>query len=195
MKFAIQKNGRLTQPSIDFLSGYGYNIGQRDHPRHDFINSGSDTFVFLKYADILPAVTNKIVDFGIIGFDTVEDSDKLVVKYEHLGIAWCKVVLAVKRNSQYHKVEDLNGKIIASKFPLITKKYLDRAGIKASVYLVNGSCEVFSHLNYADGIIDIVETGTSLASYNMKPIDKILDIDAILIYTDSGITPNFFKPI
>jgi len=181
MIFAIQKDGRLTESSINFLKSNGIDFGVKDHPRHDHIHKGENTFVFLKYNDIVPAVLNNIVDFGIVGSDTIDEMEDSRLKCFHLELAKCKIVLAVNNKSGYNKTSDLNGKTIVSKFPNISKKYLNDNKVTANIHQVHGSCEVFTHIHFADAIIDIIETGTSLVSYDMKIIDQISEVEAVLV--------------
>ncbi len=187
MIIAIQKEGRLMQPSIDFIEkNESSNKIKKDDPRLDYAHYGKDLITFLKYSDILPAVVNGIVDCGIIGSDVLIESSAEWdgLKSTNLRFAKCKLTLAVKDNSQIKSVRGLQGKQIATKFPLITKLFLDKNSVVSKIYKVQGSCEVFSYLEFADAIVDIVETGESLRAYHMKPIEYIMDIEATLIYKD-----------
>ncbi len=186
---AIQKDGRLTQPSLDFIAKNEVdNNLSKENSRLDYIHYGKNTIIFLKYGDILPAVVNDIVDCGIIGSDILIESSAEWdgLKSSSLHFAKCRLALAVKDNSQIKNICDLQNKQIATKFPLTTKLYLDKNNVISKIYKVQGSCEVFSYLNFTDAIVDIVETGKSLKAYNMKVLEYLMNIEAILIYKDEN---------
>jgi ATP phosphoribosyltransferase len=166
VKFAIPKKGRLYEEVVKMLSGAG--IEFRREPRLDVAPCIGlpITLVFLPAADIAKYVGEGNVDIGITGMDVVQESMVIVDTIMELGFGKCKLCVQAPVDSKIVDVEELAGKRIVTSFPDLTKQYfatLDaKKGVTTSVKFVSGSVEAACGLGLADGIVDLVETGTTM---------------------------------
>jgi ATP phosphoribosyltransferase len=165
-KFAIPKKGRLHDKVIEMLTGSG--IKFRREPRLDVaLCIGLPiTLVFLPASDIAKYVGEGNVDIGITGLDVVKESMVTVDHVMDLGFGKCKLCVQAPVDSKITNVEDLAGKRIVTSFPDLTREFfapLDKKkGVTTSVKFVSGSVEAACGLGLADGIVDLVETGTTM---------------------------------
>lgn len=183
-KFAIPKKGRLHDKVVEMLSGAG--IEFRREPRLDVaLCVGMPiTLVFLPASDIAAYVGEGNVDIGITGFDVVKESMVTVDHIMELGFGKCKLCVQAPVDSKITNVEELAGKRIVTSFPALTKEFfalLDKKlGVTTSVKFVSGSVEAACGLGLADGIVDLVETGTT-----MKVSSRSLCIPLTICLPDS----------
>jgi ATP phosphoribosyltransferase len=165
-KFAIPKKGRLHDKVVEMLTGAG--IEFRREPRLDVaLCVGLPiTLVFLPASDIAKYVGEGNVDLGITGLDVVKESMVTVDQVMDLGFGKCKLCVQAPVDSKITNVEDLAGKRIVTSFPELAKEFfapLDKKkGVTTSVKFVSGSVEAACGLGLADGIVDLVETGTTM---------------------------------
>jgi ATP phosphoribosyltransferase len=183
-KFAIPKKGRLHDKVVEMLSGSG--IEFRREPRLDVaLCIGLPiTLVFLPASDIAKYVGEGNVDIGITGLDVVKESMVTVDHVMDLGFGKCKLCVQAPVDSKITNVEDLAGKRIVTSFPDLTREFfapLDKKkGVTTSVKFVSGSVEAACGLGLADGIVDLVETGTTMKVSSLCiPITTYLPVSVI----------------
>lgn len=165
-RFAIPKKGRLCEKVTDMLTGAG--IAFRREPRLDvaLCVDFPITLVFLPASDIAKYVGEGNVDIGITGMDVVEESNVDVEHVLDLGFGKCKLCVQAPVADKIENVASLAGKRIVTSFPYLAKKFFDpldaKLGVTTSVNFVSGSVEAACGLGLADGIVDLVETGTTM---------------------------------
>jgi ATP phosphoribosyltransferase len=165
-RFAIPKKGRLHDKVIDMLRGAG--IQFRREPRLDvaLCIDLPITVVFLPASDIAKYVGEGNVDIGITGLDVIEESDVMVEHVMDLGFGKCKLCVQGPVADKIDNVGYLAGKRIVTSFPHLTKKYFDpldaKMGVTTKINFVSGSVEAACGLDLADGVVDLVETGTTM---------------------------------
>ncbi|KKQ93309.1 MAG: ATP phosphoribosyltransferase [Candidatus Woesebacteria bacterium GW2011_GWB1_39_10b] len=188
MIVAVQKNGKLSEDSLEFLKKHGFNIKRANNSRKHHIISKEDIIILVRYGDIVNLVKYGVVDCGIVGTDFLIESlrsGSSPLKYKELDFGYCRISLIVSKNSSFKKIKDFEEKTVVTELPRITKKFFNNKGVNVKVVKVKGSTEVFSFLGFADAIVDIVSTGSSIRTYNLKEFQKILDIQALLVYKSS----------
>jgi ATP phosphoribosyltransferase len=177
-KFAIPKKGRLHDKVVEMLSGAG--IEFRRAPRLDVaLCVGLPiTLVFLPAADIAKYVGEGNVDIGITGMDVVQESMVEVEQVMELGFGKCRLCVQAPVESKIKNVEDLAGKRIVTSFPDLTRQFFEpldkKLGVTTSVKFVSGSVEAACGLGLADGIVDLVETGTTMEVRSLFPLLSFL---------------------
>lgn len=143
------------------------------------------TLVFLPASDIAKYVGEGNVDIGITGIDVVEESDVAVKHVMNLGFGKCKLCVQAPVSAKIENVEDLAGKRIVTSFPHLTKKFFDpldaKKGVTTKINFVSGSVEAACGLDLADGVVDLVETGTTMKAAGLEIVADILDTQAVLI--------------
>ncbi|WP_339696252.1 ATP phosphoribosyltransferase [uncultured Marixanthomonas sp.] len=180
LKIAVQKSGRLNQESLKILKDCGISIDNgRDQLKAPAKNFPLEIY-YLRNGDIPQYLKDGVVDCAIIGENLlVENGNEITVK-EKLGFSKCRVSLAVSKFFEYDSIKDFEGKRIATSYPNTTQKYLTEKGITADLHIINGSVEIAPNIGLADGICDIVSSGSTLFKNNLKEVEVIFESEAVL---------------
>jgi|TARA_R100000479_G_scaffold70100_3_gene33819 ATP phosphoribosyltransferase len=180
LKIAVQKLGRLNQESLKILKDCGISIDNgRDQLKAPAKNFPLEIY-YLRNGDIPQYLKDGVVDCAIIGENLlVENGNDITVK-EKLGFSKCRVSLAVSKFFEYDSIKDFEGKRIATSYPNTTRKYLAEKGITADLHIINGSVEIAPNIGLADGICDIVSSGSTLFKNNLKEVEVIFKSEAVL---------------
>ena len=180
LKIAVQKSGRLNQESLKILKDCGISIDNgRDQLKAPAKNFPLEIY-YLRNGDIPQYLKDGVVDCAIIGENLlVENGNDITVK-EKLGFSKCRVSLAVSKFFEYDSIKDFEGKRIATSYPNTTRKYLAEKGITADLHIINGSVEIAPNIGLADGICDIVSSGSTLFKNNLKEVEVIFKSEAVL---------------
>ncbi|MHB1177053.1 MAG: ATP phosphoribosyltransferase [Daejeonella sp.] len=181
LKIAIQKSGRLNEKSVELLKNCGLSF---ENYKSSLISSVSNfplEILFLRDDDIPEYVQDGIADLGIVGENVISETEVNVSFLQKLGFGKCTLKLAVQNNSTIETISDLNGKAIATSYPVILKKFLDKNNITSDIRTISGSVEISPGLGLSDAIFDIVSTGGTLKSNGLKPFADVLSSEAVLI--------------
>ena len=181
LKIAIQKSGRLNEKSVELLKNCGLSF---ENYKSSLISSVANfplEILFLRDDDIPEYVQDGIADLGIVGENVISETEVDVAHLQKLGFGKCTLKLAVQNNSNIETIQDLEGKAIATSYPVILQKFLDKENIKADVRTISGSVEIAPGLGLSDAIFDIVSTGGTLKSNGLKPFAEVLSSEAVLI--------------
>jgi len=184
-RFAIPKKGRLYEKVVEMLKGAGVEF--RREPRLDvaLCKDLPITLVFLPAADIAKYVGEGNVDIGITGMDVIKESFVEVDHVLDLGFGKCKLCVQAPAANKITDVSMLAGGRIVTSFPDLTrdffKKYDEEKGVKTQVKFVSGSVEAACGLGLADGVVDLVETGTTMRAAGLEVVADVLETEATLI--------------
>jgi ATP phosphoribosyltransferase len=181
LKIAIQKSGRLNEKSVELLKNCGLSF---ENYKSSLISSVSNfplEILFLRDDDIPEYVQDGIADIGIVGENVIAETKVEVAYLQRLGFGKCKLKLAVPVNSTLSNIQDLNGKAVATSYPVILEKFFNDNNIKADIKMISGSVEIAPGLGLSDAIFDIVSTGGTLKSNGLKPFADVMSSEAILI--------------
>jgi ATP phosphoribosyltransferase len=181
LKIAIQKSGRLNNASLSLLRSIGIDIESYDRQLNAVCKSTGLEVMMLRDDDISEFVERGIVDLGIVGEDLIRESKSDVEIIRKLGFGKCQLALAVKENSGIKSIDDLNNTIVATSFPSLTKEFLDKENIEAKVVEIQGSVELAPNIGMADSIIDLVSTGFTLKTNQLKILKYIDNFESVLI--------------
>ena len=181
LKIAIQKKGRLNEPSKKFLASLGLRFFDDDKKLSIICKNKAVDIIKIRDNDIPKYVSQSIVDFGIVGLDVLKESGQRVKVVQKLDFCGCKLVIAVPSGSAIKSTKDLEGERIATSYPNILKAFLRRKGISSEVVVVEGSVELAPYLKAADAVCDITQTGSTLKQFNLVPIKTILKSQAVFI--------------
>jgi ATP phosphoribosyltransferase len=181
LKIAIQKSGRLNEKSVELLKNCGLNF---DNYKSTLISPVSNfplEILFLRDDDIPEYVQDGIADIGLVGENVIAETGVEVSYLQRLGFGKCTLKIAVPNQSDIKTIADLNGKSIATSYPLILQNFLQKEGIISDIKIISGSVEISPGLGLADAIFDIVSTGGTLRSNGLKPFADVMSSEAILI--------------
>jgi len=137
--------------------------------------------LYLRDDDIPQTVADGVADIGIVGENEFVERgfDADVVK--RLGFSKCRISLAIPKAVDYQGVEWFNGKKIATSYPGILRRFMHEKGIEMDIHVIQGSVEVAPGIGLADGIFDIVSSGSTLVSNNLKEVEVVMQSEALLI--------------
>ncbi len=181
LNLAIQKNGRLTDKSLQLLRTCGLDIeNYKDRLIVSARNFKLD-LLFLRDDDIPEYVQDGVADIGIVGEDVVIEKDADVELIKKLAFGKCKLMLAGPEDASIPELDQLDGKRIATSYPKILSNFLRMNKIDAKVIQISGSVEIAPSLGISDYICDIVSTGNTLKLNKLKKFTTVFDSEAILI--------------
>jgi ATP phosphoribosyltransferase len=180
IKIAVQKSGRLYEDSLRLLKECGIAIANGANKlKAEAANFPIEVY-FLRDDDIPQYVEDGVADIGIAGENVVYEKKKQVTVLEKLGFGKCRLSLAVDKNEHFSK-EWLNGKRIATSYPVLLQQYLDKEEITAEIHEISGSVEIAPGIGLADAICDLVSSGSTLLTNGLKEAETILSSQAVLI--------------
>lgn len=189
LKIAIQKSGRLYDGSMSLLRECGIEIGNGSslkpgqpggQLRVSCGNFPAEIY-FLRDDDIPEYVQDAVADIGIVGKNVIEEKGKQVSQVEKLSFGKCRLSIAVPTSGNINTESDLDGKKIATSYPGILGKYLKAKKINASIHEISGSVEIAPRIGLADAICDLVSSGSTLFSNELRELTTVLESEALLI--------------
>ena len=190
LKLAIQKKGRLSEQTTKLLTECGIKFFNAGNGK---LTSKSHNFpvelLFLRDDDIPAFVASGVADIGVVGENEVEEKNKKLKISKRLGFAKCRLSIAGPKNSKYNSVKDLEGKKIATSYPVIVEKFLKKNKVKATVEEISGSVEIAPAIGLAEYICDLVSTGSTLVQNGLKELEVILESEALLV-TNKKLSPE-----
>lgn len=181
LKIAIQKSGRLNEKSVELLKNCGLSFENYKSSLISNVSNFPLEILFLRDDDIPEYVQDGIADLGIVGENVISETGVDVSFLQMLGFGKCTLKLAVQTHSTIENITDLNGKSIATSYPVILKNFLDDNNINADIRTISGSVEIAPGLGLSDAIFDIVSTGGTLKSNGLKPFAEVMKSEAVLI--------------
>ena len=188
LRIAVQSKGRLYEETMDLLKAAGIKLVAVKRtllvPSRNF----PVELLFLRDDDIPDSVASGTADIGIVGLNEVMEKRKDVKVVRPLGFSKCRLSLAIPKEAQYDGVEWFQGKKIATSYPAILTDFLKNQGIEADIHVISGSVEIAPGIGLADGIFDIVSSGSTLVSNNLREVEVVLDSEAVLISGTSALS-------
>ena len=179
LRIALTK-GRLEKQTVELFQKMGLDCDELINKGRRLILKVNDYEVVLaKAADVITYVEHGVCDIGIVGRDTIVENGKSFYEMMDLNLGKCDFALATKKGTDFF--DGFNTKRIASKYPNVTKAYFEGRGMDVKIIKIEGSVELAPLLNLADGIVDIVETGTTLKENGLEVVEKIMPISARVI--------------
>lgn len=181
LKLAIQKKGRLSEKSLELLKECGIKVSNGDRKLKTESKNFPMEILFLRDDDIPQYVEQGVADIGILGENEVLERDKDVTAIEKLGFGNCRLSLAIPKDDVYTDLSFFQGKKVATSYPKILRNYFQEKNINAEIEEIGGSVEIATSIGLANGIFDIVSTGSTLMMNGLKEIETVLKSEAVLI--------------
>jgi len=185
LRIAIQKAGRLHEDSVRILRDCGIDLNNGANKLKTEASNFPLEVFFLRDDDIPQYVEDGVADAGIVGENIVLERQKQVHVLERLGFGRCRLSIAVSRTLNYHSLADLNGLRIATSYPVIVGKFLEKNHIRAEIHEISGSVEIAPGIGLADAIGDLVSSGSTLFMNGLQEVETILASEAVLIAAKS----------
>jgi len=181
LKIAVQKSGRLRDDSLKILKECGIRIDNgRDQLKAQAFNFPLEV-LYLRNSDIPQYVEDGVVDIAILGENVVVEKQKNLQILQKLGFSRCRLSLAVPKDVDYNGIEYFNGRKLATSYPNSLKLFFKENGLDAEIHLISGSVEIAPNIGLADGICDLVSSGSTLFKNGLKEVEQILESEACLV--------------
>ena len=188
LKIAIQKSGRLNEESLKLLKSCGIKIDNGKDQLKVNVPNFPIEILYLRNSDIPQYLEDGVVDIAIVGENLLIEKNKKVKVLEKLGFSKCRVSLAVPKGVDADGPSYFNGKKIATSYPNTVGKYFAEKNIQADIHVISGSVEIAPNIGLADGICDIVSSGSTLFKNGLKETDVVLTSEAVLASSEELIS-------
>jgi ATP phosphoribosyltransferase len=198
VKLAVQKSGRLTDPSVDLLARCGLKLSRGKDQLFGFGENMPLDVLFVRDDDIPDLVREDVCDLGLVGLNVLEEK-RLALGSRVPSAAWepvrhleygrCRLSLAVPESLPWRGLSSLEGRRIATTYPHLLERYLCDRQVKAQIVTLSGSVEIAPRLGRADLICDLVSTGSTLQAHHLREVETVLESHAVLIRTPVELTP------
>lgn len=189
LRIAVQSKGRLFEDTMALFAEADIKLSTSKRTLLTQSSNFPIEVLFLRDDDIPQSVASGVADLGIVGENEfVERKEKADIIYR-LGFSKCRLSLAVHKEEEYNGPSWFNGKKIATSYPGILQTYLDKQGINADIHVITGSVEIAPGIGLSDAIFDIVSSGSTLISNNLKEVEIVMKSEALLI-GNPNLTPE-----
>jgi ATP phosphoribosyltransferase len=190
LRVALPNKGRLAEPAVALMQSAGLEFELSTRRLSAPVANADVELLFVRTEDVAEYVADGLVELGITGADLMAEHGGALVSLLPLGFGACSLVLAVPRERELDgDLAALSGARIATSFPRVTGRFLEREGIDAQVVEVRGAVEVTPQLGVADAVVDLVASGSTLRMNGLRPVATLLASEAVLVARD-GETPD-----
>ena len=192
LKLAIQKSGRLTDPSVELLMRCGLKLSRGKDQLIGYGENMPLDLLFVRDDDIPDLVQEDVSDLGLVGLNVIEEKRlELLARgapasftvLRSLDFGRCRLCIAVPEGIEYHDSSWLDGKRIATTYPFLLARFLHDRQIRAEIVTLSGAVEIAPRLGRADAICDLVSTGSTLGANRLREAETVLESHAVLIHT------------
>ena len=181
LRIGIPSKGRLSEQAAELLKQAGLSFRQQDRSLFARVSEMPIDITFLRTDDIPVLCAEGAIDMGITGSDLVREAGVDVQTRLALGVGRCRLALCVPDATAVESPAELAGRRVATSFPRITESYLHSHGAAVHLVTISGSVEVMVALGVADAIVDLVETGSTLAANRLRILAEIGQYETVLI--------------
>ena len=181
LRIAIQSKGRLHEQTMELLGEADIKIGSSKRTLLMNAENFPLEVLYLRDDDIPQSVASGIADIGIVGENELVEQQEKADVVMRLGYSRCRLSLAIPKDIDYQGLEWFNGKKIATSYPVILERFLKEKGITAEIHKIMGSVEISPGIGLSDAIFDIVSSGSTLVSNNLREVEVVMQSEALLI--------------
>ncbi|MBR1484921.1 MAG: ATP phosphoribosyltransferase [Prevotella sp.] len=181
LRIAIQSKGRLFDDTMNLLTEADIKVGASKRTLLVAAKNFPLEVLYLRDDDIPQSVASGVADLGVVGENEYVERGAEAEVIARLGFSRCRLSLAIPKEVNYEGLEWFQGKKIATSYPVILNKFLSERGIKAEVHVITGSVEISPGIGLADAIFDIVSSGSTLVSNNLREVEVVMQSEALLI--------------
>jgi ATP phosphoribosyltransferase len=199
LKLAVQKSGRLTDPSLDLLLRCGLKLSRGKDQLMGYGENMPLDVLFVRDDDIPDLVQEDVCDLGLVGLNVLEEkrlelqargAQARFQQLRTLDFGRCRLSLAVPEGGSYEGPASLRGKRIATTYPFMLANFLRQRDVKAEIVTLSGAVEIAPRLGRADLICDLVSTGSTLQANHLREVETVLESHAVLIRTPLKVPPE-----
>lgn len=181
LRIGVPSKGRLYEPICELLRQAGLSFRRQDRSLFARVRDMPIDITFLRTDDIPVLCAEGALDLGVTGSDLVAESQVEVETRLALGIGKCRLAICVPEDSAIQQPAGLDGSRIATSFPRVTQQYLAEHDSQAHMVSLSGSVEIMITLGVADAVVDLVETGSTLAANKLRVLDEIGRYETVVV--------------
>ena len=181
LRIAVQSKGRLHEQTMELLAEADIRISSSKRTLLMNAENFPLEVLYLRDDDIPQSVATGIADIGIVGENEYVEQELKADVVMRLGYSRCRLSLAIPKEVNYGGLDWFEGKKIATSYPVILQRYLCSHGIQADIHRIAGSVEIAPGIGLADAIFDIVSSGSTLVSNNLREVEVVMQSEALLI--------------
>jgi len=181
LRIAVQSKGRLFDDTMNLLTEADIKVSTSKRTLLAQSTNFPLEVLYLRDDDIPQSVASGVADIGIVGENEFAEKEEACRIIKRLGFSRCRLSLAIPKEQSYVSVEWFEGKKIATSYPRILARYLAEKHVSAHIHVITGSVEISPNIGLADGICDIVSSGSTLISNNLKEVEVVMRSEALLI--------------
>ena len=189
LRIAVQSKGRLFEDTMALLSEAGIKVSSSKRTLLVQSSNFPIEVLYLRDDDIPQCVATGVADLGIVGQNEYEERGEDAEVIRPLGFSRCRLSLAIPKAEKYTGLQWFEGKKIATSYPNILRKFMQKNHVATDIHVITGSVEISPGIGLADGIFDIVSSGSTLVSNNLAEVEVVMQSDALLI-GDKHMTPS-----
>lgn len=181
LRIAVQSKGRLHDETMELLAETGIRISNAKRQLLMAAKNFPVEILFLRDDDIPSTVADGVADVGVVGLNELLERDDRARIVRRLGFGGCRLSIAIPKGEAYDGKRWLEGRRIATSYPAILRRWLKENAIRADIHVITGSVEISTGIGLADAIFDIVSSGSTLVSNNLREVETIVESEAVLI--------------
>lgn len=181
LRIAIQSKGRLYDDTMHLLAEAAIKVNANKRSLLVQASNFPLEILYLRDDDIPQSVASGVADIGIVGENEFMERDENAQIIDRLGFSKCRLSLAIPKDVSYPGLGWFNGRKIATSYPVILSKFMKKNGINADIHVITGSVEISPGIGLADAIFDIVSSGSTLVSNNLREVEVVTKSEAVLI--------------
>lgn len=181
IRIAVQSKGRLNEDTMTLLAEAGIKIPSSKRTLLVQSTNFPVEILYLRDDDIPQSVATGVADLGIVGENEFVEREEEAEVVRRLGFSRCRLSLAIPAGVEYPGIEWFEGKKIATSYPNILRAYLDKNDVRADIHVITGSVEISPGIGLSDAIFDIVSSGGTLVSNNLREVEVVMQSEALLI--------------
>jgi ATP phosphoribosyltransferase len=181
LRLAVPNKGRMVEPTLRLLHDAGLVFEEHDRSLVALVQNYELDILFVRTNDVIEFVCDGVADLGITGDDLMSETGAELPRIRSLGYGRCRLTAAVPTDTAFRTVEDLAGHRVATAHPNTTRRFFAERDIAVEVVPISGAVEVAPRLGLAEGIVDLVSTGSTLQMNGLRQIGDVLASEAVLI--------------
>ena len=181
LRIAVQSKGRLFDDTMNLLAEADIKVSATKRTLLVQSSNFPLEVLYLRDDDIPQSVASGVADIGIVGENEFLERGEEADIISRLGFSKCRLSLAIPKEIDYRGVNWFNGKKIATSYPHILNKFMQEQGVNCEIHVITGSVEISPGIGLADGIFDIVSSGSTLVSNNLREVEVVMQSEALLI--------------
>ena len=181
LRIAVQSKGRLFEETMALLQEADIKIPSSKRILLVQSSNFPVEVLFLRDDDIPQSVANGIADLGIVGENEFVERNEDAEIVKRLGFSKCRLSLAIPKDVDYPGLSWFEGRKIATSYPGILERFMEKHGIHTDIHVITGSVEIAPGISLADAIFDIVSSGSTLVSNRLKEVEVVMQSEALLI--------------